>query len=100
MVTPGKSGRRRSRTSPMLSLTRLEVAAADPRSPVMGPSRVLVALEEDQAVLADLHLVGVLEDDGVDAVAVDVGAVEAPRVGDCERVAFAGEGGVPARDRD
>src|SRR4051794_21954442 len=100
MVMPGKSRRSWSRTSPMLSLTRPEVAAAEPGSLVMEPSRALVTLEEHEPVLADLHLVGVLEDHRVDAVAVDVGAVQAARVGDGEAVALAGEGRVPPGDRD
>src|SRR3954451_4582100 len=98
MVTPGKSGRSWSRTSPMMSLTRPEVAAAEPGSLFMDPSRVLVAAEEDEPVLADLHLVGVLQDHRVDTVAVDVGAVEASRVGDREVVALTGEGRVPPGD--
>ena len=42
-------------------------------------SVTLVPGEEDQAVLADLDLVAVGQLDGVDPVAVDVGAVEASR---------------------
>src|SRR5215213_2053861 len=100
MVIPGKSGRSRSRTSPMFSRTRPAAVAPVPNDSVTAPfSLVLVALEEHQAVLPDLHLVGVLEDDGVDAVAVDVGAVEAARVGDGEGVVLAGERRVAARDR-
>src|SRR4051794_7277047 len=100
MVIPGKSGRSWSRTSPMLSLTRPEAAVAEPGSLVMRPSLRLVALEEHEPVLADLHLVGVLQDHRVDAVAVDVGAVEAARVRDGEAAALAGERGVPARHGD
>src|SRR4029079_2436414 len=71
-----------------------------PRCPPRFPSRTrscgpvaggLVPLEEDEAVLADLDLVGVLEDHGVDAVAVDVRAVEAAGVGDGERASLTGE---------
>src|ERR1700712_3894232 len=99
MVTPGKSGRSRSRTSPMLSRTRPGAAAPAPNDSVMGSSSlVLVPLEEHQAILPDLDLVGVLEQDGVDAVAVDVGAVEAAGVGDGVGVTLAGEGRVPTGD--
>src|SRR6478609_3930419 len=99
IVTPGKSGRSRSRTSPMLRRTRPEAAAFAPSDSVMGSSSlVLVALEEHQAVLPDLDLVGVLEEDGVDPVAVDVGAVEAAGVGDGEGVALPCERRVPAGD--
>src|SRR3954447_11388489 len=98
MVTPGKSGRRRSSTSPMLSRTRPAAAVPAPNDSVTVPSLGLVALEAHQAVLADLDLVGVLQQDGVDAVAVDVGAVEAAGVGDAEGVALAGERRVPAGD--
>src|SRR3954449_3172949 len=98
MVMPGKSGRRRSRTSPMFSRTL--PAPAAPIASVMGwRSLRLVALEEHQPVLADLDLVGVLEQDGVDPVAVDVGAVEAAGVGHGERVALTGERRVPTRHR-
>src|SRR5215218_8729803 len=54
--------------------------------------------EEDQPVLADLDLVGVLEGHLGDAVAVDVRAVEAPGVRDGEVRALAGEHRVPAGD--
>ena len=57
----------------------------------------LVPGEEDQAVLADLDLVAVGQLDGVDAVPVDVGAVERPHVGDREGLALAVELRVPPR---
>src|SRR4029079_3085804 len=47
-------------------------------------TRSAVAGEEDEAVLADLHLVAALQRHLVDPVAVDVGAVEAADVGDGE----------------
>src|SRR5690348_13322086 len=104
---PGKSGRSTSRTSPMLCRTRPEAAALPSTVPVTPLSHLrsrgavgggLVALEEHEAVLADLDLVGVLEHDRVDAVAVDVGAVQAARVGDDEGVALAGERRVTTGD--
>src|SRR5262249_41994142 len=107
MVTEGKSGRSWSSTSPMLSRTRPEAALA-PVIPLTAGSlrggrrtvRGLVALEENQAVLADLHLVGVLQDHGVDAIAVHVRAVQAAGVRDAEGRALACERGVPPGDGD
>src|SRR3954454_22101938 len=50
--------------------------------------------------LADLELVAVLEAVGLDAPAVDVGAVERPEVVEVEVAAAAHEQGVVARDGD
>ena len=55
---------------------------------------------EDEAELADLDLVAGLQRGLVDALAVDVGAVERADVADDEAVALAAEVGVLARDGD
>jgi hypothetical protein len=47
-------------------------------------------------VLADLHLVVVLEHGGLDASAVDVGAVQASEIADGERLTVTDELGVPS----
>src|SRR5262245_16148538 len=107
MVTPGKSGRSSSSTCPMFIrwVAPWPMVRATEPSPLSGTAarsdgRRGVAGEEDQSVLADLDLVGVLEHDLVDAVAVDIGAVEAPGIGHRELSDLAGEDRVPARDRD
>src|SRR6188472_931078 len=101
MEIDGKSSCSSSRTSPMFIRSPLTAEAAVRGDSVgMRGSVTLVAGEEDQAVLADLDLVAVGQLDGVDPVAVDVGAVEGADVGDREGVAVAMELGVLARDRD
>src|SRR5947209_58972 len=108
MVTSGKSARRCESTSPMLinreSVECEEVAAgtadeshaaaaADPPvivSALVGPR----SCHEHQPELADLDLVAVAQGGGLDALAVDVGAVEAADVADGERAALAVELGV------
>src|ERR1044072_5649439 len=58
------------------------------------------AREERELVLADLQLVAVLEMVGLDAVTVDVRAVERAEVVEVPVAAAAHEQGVVARDRD
>src|SRR3954462_7599736 len=66
----------------------------------MSAIRTRSALEEGELVLADLQLVAVLEAVGLDAAAVDVGAVERPEVVEVEVAAAAHEQRVVARDGD
>ena len=75
-----------------------------PDGPAAQPSRstigALVAGEEDEPVLADLDLVAVLERGLLDAVAVDVGAVEAAGVLTVKPSPARLEHRVAARDGD
>src|SRR5215213_8889436 len=63
-------------------------------------SLIGLAREVGQLVLADLQLIPVLEAVGVDAAAVDVGAVERAGVVEVPLARAAHELGVVARDRD
>src|SRR5947209_5479966 len=58
------------------------------------------AVQEGEAVFADLELVAVLELRILDALAVDERTVEAPLVLDRERAVLPGQDGVLARDGD
>src|SRR5262245_61281193 len=88
IVVSGKSARSRASTSPMLS--KLSAARAGSRradaEAVTGalPSRPVGARsgDEDQAELADLHLVAVGEGGRLDPLPVHIGAVEAAHVPD------------------
>src|SRR3954453_4645836 len=100
MLTSGKSGRSDASTSPMLISDRACCAELMPRPPPAGeprgrppgpePSRLLAGVV-DQAVLADLHLVAGHQRRLVDALAVDVAAVERSNVAHREPVARAHE---------
>src|SRR5690349_12509802 len=102
MEIDGKSSRRSSRTSPMFIRARSWAAARAVEesgdSVAIRVSARLVAGEEDEPVLPDLDLVAVGQLDGVDAVPVDVGAVEGSDVGDREGVAGPVELRVLPRD--
>src|SRR3954454_23045982 len=95
MLTSGKSGWSRARTAPMVIR-----AGAGPAFTRRGSRRRAGAGVEHQPELADLHLVAGLQGSLVDALTVDIGAVERPDVTDEEPVALASEAGVLARDRD
>src|SRR5690606_15724529 len=101
MVMSGNSGLSRPRTSPIVISDRAGCAfkappiVARPRLLPAGPSAVRGVGQEHQPELADLHLVAARQPRLVDALAVDVGAVEAAHVADEERVAPPGELGVP-----
>src|SRR5581483_11088776 len=71
-----------------------------PAPPARQRSVALTAGEEHQAVLADLDLVAVVQRHLVDPLPVDVGAVEAAHVGDCEAGRGAAELDVAPRDGD
>src|SRR5690349_8296754 len=84
MVSSGNSSRSSSSICPMFNSSALM------RPPLRRAPGY--AGEEDEAVLADLHLIAAAEDHiGVDAVAVDVRAVETAEVGDHVAVCRAGE---------
>src|SRR5947208_297078 len=105
METSGKSGRSRANTAPMLMLAGLESprpAAALTMPPAPGQPRQhairtrpwsggTTARMEDEAVLADLHLITVMQDDLVDPVAIDVGTVQAADVTNQELAVAADE---------
>src|SRR5688500_3529380 len=59
-----------------------------------------MAREVDQSVLADLNLVAALQEDVVDAVSIDVCAVETPDIDHGVALGATSELRVPARDRD
>src|SRR3954452_22346375 len=98
IVTSGYSGRSCPSTSPML------MNARDGMPAVLGTLTSAALLggpgtgQEHQAVLADLDLVAARERRRLDALAVEVGAVEAPDVADDEAAALPQELRVPAGD--
>src|SRR4051794_9275470 len=98
IVTSGYSGRSCPSTSPML------MNARDGMPAVLGTATSAALLgrpgpgQEHQAVLADLDLVTTRQRDRLDALPVEVGAVEAPHVSYDEAAALAEELRVPAGD--
>src|SRR5688572_20546478 len=66
--------------------------------PMSAGAVAISALQEGQLVLADLHLVAVLELGALDAAPVDVGAVEAPLVVEREALGVAGHDRVAPGD--
>jgi hypothetical protein len=56
--------------------------------------------EEYQPQIADLEHIAVAQRRGVDGFAVEIGAVQAPKVNDAECAVFIPELGMPAADRD
>src|SRR5689334_16111475 len=97
IVTSGKSGRSLPSTSPMLMKACPPLVCGSATSAHLSCCR---AGEEHQPVLADLHLVAPGEHGALDALAVEVGAVEASHVAHREPVALPDELGVPTRHRD
>src|SRR5262245_23529946 len=69
------------------------------RNPVSVASGI-GALEEHESELADLHLVAVAERGALDALLVDIGAVERTRVGDHVALGGALHLGMTARHGD
>src|SRR4051794_30989674 len=69
------------------------------RKPVSVASGI-GALEEHESELADLHLVAVAERSPFDALLVDIGAIERPRVGHHVALGRALHLGVAPRDGD
>src|SRR3954452_20637835 len=98
IVTSGYSGRSWPSTSPMLMKAREGMPA------VLGTATSAALLgrpgpgQEHQAVLTDLDLVTTRQRDRLDALPVEVGAVEAPHVSYDEAAALPEELGVPAGD--
>src|SRR4029450_1463015 len=84
MVTSGNSARSWASTSPMLDRLLVDGCAVTPRSPVVVTQRP--AGGEREPELADLDLVAVLQRRLLDALPVDVGAVEAADIAHQERV--------------
>src|SRR3954452_8574694 len=87
MVMSGNSSSSRPSTSPI------------DRKPVSVASGI-GALEEHESELADLHLVTVAEGGALDALLVDIGAVEGARVGDHVALCRALHLGMAARHGD
>jgi hypothetical protein len=98
--TSGNSGVRRASTWPMLS-SPVGAGARRPTPPSGVRLREIHGRgEEVQPELADAHLVAVVERAAVDALAVDVGAVQRALIDDLERRAGADDLGVPTGDGD
>src|ERR1019366_1133693 len=93
MLTSGKSGASVARTAPIVN--GRAVAAWLTPGGLLGGTGI-----EHQPELADLHLVACLQSGLVDALPVDVGAVQRADVTHQEDVTLAAEGRVLARHRD
>src|SRR5262245_22426630 len=93
MVTSGKSSLSRSRTSPIERKGRSDI--------VMGATRSRAGrLEEQELEPADLELVAVGQGGLVDALAVEIGAVERTDVADAVALGAAAHLHVAAGDGD
>src|SRR4029453_14293 len=98
MEMSGNSSWSRLQTAPMVSRRGRRPSPSRPTSLVAVA--IALAREEGQPVLADLHLVPVLELRALDPAAVHVGAVEAVLVVDVIAVVPLHEHRVAARDGD
>src|SRR5215213_8175698 len=95
MEMSGKSPLRAASTCPMLRETPVERGSV-----VISSRSVPRAPVEDQAELADLDLVTVLQPTLVHQLTVDVGAVQAAGVANDDPLRRPLEGGVPPGDGD